>query len=292
MANNFIPTGWVRLTITKKASRIADNGTLELAIAGLRGGHPIELLPESNALPWGSQEDNLYSYVQLPCQVEVKGRLLIGDEDDGGEGVQGRAGMSIVVEKWRSIKASDGSNPSKDAQDKLEQHENDNERNNMDRYGKTSASKRPIVMPASSKASSSKRPRSSSPATSPPSPPSTPSPPPTPSHLSTPSHLQQRPYPPISVFQPQQSILPSFLPHTIRPRPSRLRVTDVYFFDGRGYCRPPQEDSGAAAYPRNFDGLFVFEQEFSDGQRRVIRIAANAQETEGVNSLVVYEDWR
>ncbi|KAG0280594.1 hypothetical protein BGZ95_009543, partial [Linnemannia exigua] len=119
MENNFIPTAWVRLTITKKASQITKDGTLEIVIAGLRGERPIELLPENDALPWGSQENDLYSNVLLPCQVEVKGCLLIGDE-----GEKGRAGMTIVVEKWRFIKASAGSSPSKDSQSKRERHEN------------------------------------------------------------------------------------------------------------------------------------------------------------------------
>ncbi|KAF9119319.1 hypothetical protein BGW39_000385 [Mortierella sp. 14UC] len=292
--DNFIPTGWVKLTITRKTSQIADDGTLQLAIAGQRGGHAIDLLPQNIASPWGSDADDLYSNVQLPCQVEVKGRLLIGIADDDDE-EQRLAGMAIIIEEWRAVKAPSTDSLFSSSNDSTAEQEQDEKETKDDKQSNTAGKKRKsYYTPKESFRSASSNPccpkcsRSLLPSTSnqqqvaspPPSLPSTP-----------PSRPQRRQLPTISVFQPAESNLPSFLPHTIRPRPSRLRVTDAYFFDGRGYCRPPQEGSGLA-YPREFDGLFVFDQQFSDGQRRVIRIAANAHAEESVDSLVIYEDWR
>lgn len=48
--------------------------------------------------------DDLYSNIQLPCQVVVKVRLLIGIAD-GDDDEQDFAGMAIVDEGWRADKA-------------------------------------------------------------------------------------------------------------------------------------------------------------------------------------------
>jgi hypothetical protein len=97
--NNFIPTDWLSLTITKKASHIAEDGTLKASIAGQRGAHLIELLPEDNDAPWGTKDDDLYSKVQLSCQIDVKGRLSI----DEREGIKGLVELTVVVEEWRLV---------------------------------------------------------------------------------------------------------------------------------------------------------------------------------------------
>lgn len=70
-----------------------------------------------------------------------------------------------------------------------------------------------------------------------------------------------------------------------------MRMTDAFHFDGKGYCTPPSDGAGVA-FPRDFDGLYAFEQTFSDGRRRIVRIAINAQAEESVDAMVVYEDWR
>ncbi|KAF9155617.1 hypothetical protein BG015_009172 [Linnemannia schmuckeri] len=61
MDSNFFPTSWLTLAITKKISQTAEDGTLNVAIAGQRGRHSIELLPLDNTTPWDANDDNLYS---------------------------------------------------------------------------------------------------------------------------------------------------------------------------------------------------------------------------------------
>lgn len=104
-------------------------------------------------------------------------------------------------------------------------------------------------------------------------------------------HSHQHPLPTISVFQPPQAVLPSFLPHVIRPRLCRLRMANAFYFDGKGFCRPTCDGAGVD-FTAEFDGLYTFEQAFSDGRRRIVRIAINAQAEESVDAMVVYEDWR
>lgn len=101
MDDNFIPTSWLTLTITNKTHYVADNGTLSVAIAGQRGAHIIELLPENNTAPWGTMDDDFCSKIQLPCQVDVKGRLSINASENEG----GIVNLVMVVEKWRIVKS-------------------------------------------------------------------------------------------------------------------------------------------------------------------------------------------
>lgn len=101
MDDSFIPTSWLTLIITNKTRHIADDGTLDVAITGQRGAHLIELFPEDNTAPWGTMEDDLYSKIQLPCQVDVKGRLSINAGEERG----GIFKLVIVVEKWRIVKS-------------------------------------------------------------------------------------------------------------------------------------------------------------------------------------------
>ena len=101
MDDNFIPTSWLTLTITNKNRHIADDGTFDVAITGQRGAHLIELLPKDKTAPWGTMGDDLCSKIQLPCQVDVKGRLSINAREDEG----GIFNLIMVVEKWRIVKS-------------------------------------------------------------------------------------------------------------------------------------------------------------------------------------------
>jgi len=88
----------------------------------------------------------------------------------------------------------------------------------------------------------------------------------------------QEPVPPLST--------PSSLPDLTRP----TVVSAYLYFDGFGYRRecgggPPLR------YSPHAEGVFIFRHQFSDGRRRVIQIETNTQEREGVNTLIVREQW-
>ncbi|KAG0069453.1 hypothetical protein BGZ90_000198 [Linnemannia elongata] len=230
MDDSFIPTSWLTLIITNKTRHIADDGTLDVAITGQRGAHLIELFPEDNTAPWGTMEDDLYSKIQLPCQVEVKGRLSINAGEERG----GIFKLVIVVEKWRIVKSP----PKEFLVSEDNEVKCDGCNNKSSRQGETMPLKR-LTGSASMSESNHKRFKSVQPSSNH-------------EHFYSPRGVVsvpscQQPLPTTSVFQSPETVLPSYLPH----------------------------------------------QSFSDGRRRIVRIAINAQaEEESVDAMVVYEDWR
>ncbi|KAG0373026.1 hypothetical protein BGX24_012260 [Mortierella sp. AD032] len=91
-----IAASWATVTVTQVTRRIVMDNTVKQEVLGLRGGHLIELSPEHASSSRRILER--FSNIQVGDQVEVKGNLLIEQED------KGVLKMSIAIQRMRIVK--------------------------------------------------------------------------------------------------------------------------------------------------------------------------------------------